>query len=116
MSKRAANQLLFSYGTLRQPDVQIALFGRTLNGEADAMMGWHRRMIEVSDPDVIAKSGTRWHPLVEPSADADDRVEGVVLHLCAQDLAHADAYEVDYCRQQVRLASGRLAWFYGARA
>lgn len=45
--------LLFSYGTLRDPQVQQALFGRELAGEADAMAGWRRRMIEITDPEVI---------------------------------------------------------------
>lgn len=110
------DQLLFSYGTLRQSEVQTALFGRLLEAEPDAMTGWRRRMIEVTDPDVIARSGTRWHPLVEPGGDAADRVEGAVFRVSRAELAAADAYEVDYQRREVALASGRTAWFYGAKA
>ncbi len=107
--------LLFSYGTLRQPEVQVALFGRHLSGSADAMLGFRQRLIEISDPDVIAKSGSRWHPLVEPSADPGDAVEGMAFEVSDADLLSADKYEVDYARREVALRSGRKAWFYGAK-
>lgn len=109
-----SDHLLFSYGTLRLPEVQMALFGRLVTGEADAMLGWRQRMIEITDADVIAKSGTRWHPLVEPSDDPSDAVEGMVFAITQADLDSADAYEVDYRRMAVTLRSGRQAWFYGA--
>jgi len=104
---------LFSYGTLRQEAVQLALFGRRIEGEPDAMPGWRQRMIEITDADVIAKSGTRWHPMVEPSDREDDAVEGTLFRISAEDLAHADAYEIDYLRREVRLRSGTMAWVYG---
>ena len=47
---------LFSYGTLRQAEVQLALFGREVVGTPDAMLGWRQRMIEITDPDVIANA------------------------------------------------------------
>lgn len=109
-----SDHLLFSYGTLRLPDVQMALFGRLLTGEDDAMVGWSSRIIEIADAEVIAKSGTRFHPLVEPSDNPADAVEGTVFAISDADLASADAYEVDYRRMEVSLRSGRRAWFYGA--
>jgi len=105
--------LLFSYGTLRLAEVQRALFGRLVQGEPDAMPGYRQRMIEISDPDVIAKSGTRWHPMVEPSDDVEDAVEGTLFRLTEADVASADAYEVDYVRREVLLRSGRRAFVYG---
>ncbi|MGF7149407.1 hypothetical protein FHS96_003058 [Sphingomonas zeicaulis] len=105
--------LLFSYGTLRQPEVQQALFGRLLDGEPDAMIGWRSRMIEISDADVIAKSGSRWHPMVEQTGHAGDEVEGMVFRITTVELASADAYEVDYVRREVALRSGRIAFVYG---
>lgn len=110
------DHLLFSYGTLRQPEVQQALFGRLMEGTPDAMPGFRQHMIEITDPDVIAKSGSRWHPMVEPSNDPADAVEGMLFHLSAQELASADAYEVDYARRKVRLRSGALAYVYGEKA
>ncbi|WP_311266899.1 gamma-glutamylcyclotransferase family protein [Sphingobium sp. WCS2017Hpa-17] len=110
-----ADILLFSYGTLRQVEVQMALFGRPVAGVPDALPGFRQRMIEISDAEVIAKSGTKWHPMVEPSDDPADAVEGLLFRLTPQDIASADAYEVDYVRRAVTLRSGLTAFIYGDR-
>lgn len=105
-------ELLFSYGTLQQEGVQIAQFGRRLSGRADALVGFRQEMVEITDPDVLAKSGKRFHPIVMPGGP-DDRVPGMVFQISAAELAAADAYEVsDYKRVAAPLASGRTAWVY----
>lgn len=110
------NERLFSYGTLQLPDVQRATFGRLLNGQPDALVGFRREMVEITDPDVLAKSGERFHPVVMRSGDANDRVAGAVFEITAEELAAADAYEVDdYERVEAELASGLRAWVYVAR-
>ena len=86
--------LLFSYGTLQQENVQLSSFGRLLDGTPDAMPGWRRGEIEITDPEVIRTSGKRFHPIVEPSGDAADEVAGTVFRITAAELAAADAYEV----------------------
>lgn len=104
---------LFSYGTLRLPAVQLASFGRLLEGSADTMPGWRTTMIEITDPDVLATSGEGFHPIVEPGASDADAVEGVVYRISEAELAAADAYEVaDYARTLVTLRSGIAAWVY----
>ncbi|THD63699.1 gamma-glutamylcyclotransferase family protein [Phenylobacterium sp.] len=104
---------LFSYGTLQQAAVQLANFGRRLDGTADTLPGYRRAMVTVTDPEVIAESGTDQHPIVSPSPDPADRVDGTVFEITAEELAAADAYEVaDYRRVQVRLDSGLDAWVY----
>jgi gamma-glutamylcyclotransferase (GGCT)/AIG2-like uncharacterized protein YtfP len=104
---------LFSYGTLRQESVQLATFGRLLSGTEDAMVGYKRSMIEITDPDVIAKSGMTLHPIVMESQDPTDEVWGMVFTMTATELAAADAYEVsDYRRIKVRLKSEVDAWVY----
>ena len=104
---------LFSYGTLRLDSVQVATFGRLLDGRDDAMPGYRTEMLEITDPDVLEKSGERLHPVVVPSADPSDQVAGKVFTLTTEELAHADAYEVsDYERVRVTLVSGRDAWVY----
>jgi gamma-glutamylcyclotransferase (GGCT)/AIG2-like uncharacterized protein YtfP len=104
---------LFSYGTLQQEDVQIATFGRTLRGETDALPGYTRRNVTITDPDIVRKSGASVHPIVVTSTDAADRVPGTVFAVTEADLLAADAYEVsDYQRVSVRLQSGRDAWVY----
>ena len=105
-------ELLFSYGTLQQDDVQQASFGRMLKGSADALLGWKQEMVEITDPDVLAKSGKRFHPIVM-QGEAQDRVPGMVFEISAEELAAADRYEVaDYKRIAARLASGLTAWVY----
>jgi gamma-glutamylcyclotransferase (GGCT)/AIG2-like uncharacterized protein YtfP len=104
---------LFSYGTLRQDSVQIALFGRPLKGSEDALPGYKQSMTEIVDPDVIEKSGSKFHPIVAASDAATDEVPGKVFEITQAELAAADAYEVsDYKRVAARLKSGRDAWVY----
>lgn len=105
-------ELLFSYGTLQQESVQLAQFGRKLEGRPDTMPGWRTAMVEITDPSVIAKSGMTHHPIVMPGGK-DDSVAGIVFEVTRQELAAADAYEVaDYKRVAAPLASGVTAWVY----
>ncbi|HEK0906767.1 gamma-glutamylcyclotransferase family protein [Pseudomonas parafulva] len=105
--------LLFSYGTLQDKAVQLANFGRELVGLPDQMTGYTTAYVEITDPEVIAASGKTHHPIVSPSANAEDSVPGMVFKITAQELAAADAYEVsDYKRVAVGLVSGLTAWVY----
>jgi gamma-glutamylcyclotransferase (GGCT)/AIG2-like uncharacterized protein YtfP len=106
-------QLLFSYGTLQQRDVQLATFGRVLQGTADHLVGFHQSMIEIEDPAVVKTSGKAYHPIVKQSGVVADRVAGTVFEVTDDELAHADKYEVaDYKRVSAPLTSGRTAWVY----
>ena len=105
--------LLFSYGTLQDKAVQLANFGRELNGQADRMPGYRLDWVEITDPDVLATSGKSHHPIVSPSSQANDSVAGMVFQISEDELAAADRYEVaDYKRVAVTLASGLTAWVY----
>jgi gamma-glutamylcyclotransferase (GGCT)/AIG2-like uncharacterized protein YtfP len=105
--------LLFSYGTLRQENVQLASFGRILSGEPDALPGYATTMIEIIDPDVVVKSGMKFHPVVVETGNPSDEVPGTLFLITVAELAAADAYEVsDYRRIEVSLRSGRRAWVY----
>ena len=107
---------LFSYGTLQQENVQMATFGRLLDGHADALVGFRWTQIEITDPDVLAKSGRRYHPIVTQSGDDADRISGMVFALTPEELLAADAYEVDdYARVETTLASRLRAWVYVER-
>jgi len=104
---------LFSYGTLQLAAVQQAVFGRLIEGDADAMVGWGLVPLQITDPDVIEKSGLAVHTIARRTGDPADRVPGVVYFITDADLAAADAYEVDaYGRVEVELASGRRAYVY----
>ena len=106
------SERLFSYGTLQQPAVQMASFGRLLDGAPDALVGWKQDMVEITDAAVLAKSGQKFHPIVMPGAPSD-RVPGMVFEVTAKELAAADLYEVDdYRRVSAKLASGLTAWVY----
>lgn len=108
--------LLFSYGTLQQSEVQQSLFGRALKGEPDNLLGYTTFMLEITDSDVIAKSGKTHHPIVNYTGNPLDFVAGSVFEVTEAELIHADQYEVaDYHRVLANLASGKSAWVYVAR-
>jgi hypothetical protein len=105
--------LLFSYGTLRDPAVQKANFGRELAGRDDRILGFRLEQVEITDPRVLAVSGQTHHPILRVTGDAADGVDGSALEVTEDDLIRADEYEVDdYHRVEASLASGETAWVY----
>lgn len=107
---------VFSYGTLRLPQVQQALYGDVVATVPDVLPGYRVDWLRITDPDVLAKSGTDRHPILRRGS-ADDRVEGAYLELDDAGLAATDAYEVDdYTRHEVTLESGVRAWVYLGQA
>jgi hypothetical protein len=109
------DQLLFSYGTLQKPEVQLDTFGRLVASETDVLPGFTVDYTEISDPRVADVSGQSVHPIVRATGTSLDKVTGVVLHVTEDELDAADEYEVAlYHRVQVRLQSGRIAWVYVA--
>jgi hypothetical protein len=114
--KSQRTERLFSYGTLQQENVQRETFGRLLEGQADALVGFREDLVEITDPDVLATSGKRFHPIVSRSGDDADRVTGTVFLVTPGELVAADAYEVsDYERVSAPLVSGLTAWVYVKR-
>jgi gamma-glutamylcyclotransferase (GGCT)/AIG2-like uncharacterized protein YtfP len=97
--------LVFSYGTLRHKDVQIAVFGRELTGRGDSLPGYAR---------AITETGGRLYYNIEPSSSPEDTVTGTLFEITEQELAAADKYEKDreYRRISVTLRSGVQAWTY----
>jgi gamma-glutamylcyclotransferase (GGCT)/AIG2-like uncharacterized protein YtfP len=78
------SELLFSYGTLRHGEVQLATFGRELDG-------YDLAYVTINDA----------------------HVDGTVFTVSETELAAADEYEVDaYQRISVPLRSGPHAWVY----
>lgn len=108
-----ADVLLFSYGTLQDPAVQQANFGRLLEGAPDGLIGFVIGEVEITDAEVIAESGLTHHPILRPSGDPADAVDGTVFRITEAELAAADVYEAeDYKRVLVPLTSGVEAWVY----
>jgi hypothetical protein len=111
----AATIALFSYGTLRQAEVQTANYGRLLDGQPDVLAGYRPVPVAIADPDVVRISGKAVHTIAVASGDPDDRIDGVVFLLTAGELAATDAYETGaYARIEVILESGRSVWIYAA--
>jgi gamma-glutamylcyclotransferase (GGCT)/AIG2-like uncharacterized protein YtfP len=107
------SERLFSYGTLQLEQVQIATFGRKLDGQTDDMPGFSLTMLKIEDPQVVATSGKTHHPVVAWTGNPADRVSGAVFAITPEELAQADEYEVAaYRRDRVTLASGVSAWVY----
>jgi gamma-glutamylcyclotransferase (GGCT)/AIG2-like uncharacterized protein YtfP len=107
------SELLFSYGTLRQREVQLATFGRELDGHDDAIIGYELGYVTITDPHVIATSGCDRHPILRPTASPDAHVDGTVFAISQTELRAADEYEVDdYRRISVPLRSGPQAWVF----
>lgn len=108
-------EVLFTYGTLQLPDVQLDTFGRLVGGDADALPGYRLEWTDIDDERVAELSGLDKHPILRHTGDAHDRVFGRVLTLTAEELDAADEYEVSlYRRASVTLASGLRAWVYVA--
>lgn len=104
--------MLFSYGTLQDPAVQLANFGRLLTGRPDSLPGYTLLPIEIADPAVVALSGKSQH-MIAKLRHADDEVAGMVFEITAGELAAADRYEVaEYTRVLATLKSGVQSWVY----
>ncbi|MDP9791732.1 hypothetical protein J2S43_000244 [Catenuloplanes nepalensis] len=88
--------LLFSYGTLQDPAVQRASFGRELDGRRDRLPGY-----AVAD-------GTA---AVRHTGDDTDLVDGTVFDVTDDELATADRHEPG-ARILTSLDSGVRAWAY----
>ena len=104
---------LFSYGTLQQPEVQIATFGRRLEGRPDTLAGYALRPLAITDPAVVATSGSAVHAIACRTGRPDHIVAWVVFLLTEAELDAADRYETDaYARVEATLGSGASAYVY----
>ncbi|HTI40429.1 MAG TPA: gamma-glutamylcyclotransferase family protein [Vicinamibacterales bacterium] len=108
--------LLFSYGTLQQADVQLATFGRLLQGSKDELPGYERSAVAIEDVQVIARLGRTHHANITFNGRSDSRVPGTVFEVADAELDAADRFErpFNYQRIGVTLASGKEAWVYVA--
>lgn len=113
MNAGSGAELLFTYGTLQLPEVQLDTFGRLLSGEDDVLHGYRLEWTAIDDDRVARVSGLDSHPILRRTGDPRDRVFGRVLALTPEELDAADEYEVSlYRRVSVTLASGIRAWVY----
>jgi len=112
---KTPSEMLFSYGTLQLEPVQLATFGRRLEGTPDALPEFQQSMVKIEDPAVVATSGEMYHPIVKFTGRSSDLVQGTVFAVTPDELQSADQYEVAaYKRVSVTLRSGLRAWVYVA--
>jgi Gamma-glutamyl cyclotransferase, AIG2-like len=113
MAAARSSVAIFSYGTLRQPEVQLATFGRLLDGRPDALEGYALSPMTITDPHVIATSGKAVHTIARPTGNPADRIDGLVFRVTRDELESADRYESGpITRILVGLASGVEAFVY----
>ncbi len=112
-NKTETTENLFSYGTLQTKAVQIETFGRLLEGTKEILKGYKLTMIAIDSPEVVETSGEAHHPIITPTGNPSDTVDGTIFKITPQELADADRYEVDaYKRVAVTLESGQTTWVY----
>lgn len=105
---------LFSYGSLQQEEVQVATFGRKLDGEPDLLIGYEPSLVKIVDPAVAERLKKTHHDNARPTGDDWSSIQGTAFEVTDAELAHADAFErqYNYARVTVTLASGNDAWVY----
>ncbi len=95
-------ELLFVYGTLQDPEVQMRAFGRTTAGTPALLDGYRRDDITIDGSDYF---------IAVP--DGASSIDGRVLEVTPAELIGIDQYEgKEYRRLRVTLHSGVEAWFY----
>lgn len=106
--------LIFAYGTLQEKDIQLATFGRIVDSQNDALVGFEKTQVRIEDPTMAVELGRTHHANVEFVGNASSRVNGMALDVTDADLASVDAYEApfSYKRVPATLASGKEAWVY----
>ena len=106
-------EYLFSYGTLRQQNVQLKNFGRLLDGAEDTLKKFILKDLEITDKVVLQVSDKKFHPILSYTGNEKDKVMGTVFKITSDELLKADEYEVDdYKRVEVTLESGMRSWVY----
>lgn len=95
-------ELVFVYGTLRDPKIQTEIIGRLVEGSPDTLVGYKKSTITLRNT---------VYPILVP--EPNGIIEGEILKLTPDELARVDEYETNaYRRVKVTLKSGREAWVY----
>ena len=91
----------------------MSLFGRSLKGQPDELIGFEQAQFAIEDPQVVAATGKTHHAIVKFNGRKESRVGGTVFEVSDRELARADQYEpAGYKRVAAMLASGKQAWVY----
>lgn len=94
---------LFSYGSLQDHEVQLALYHRKLIGFEAIVFGY-----KFSKEKIESR-----YPIIYKTHDLKDRIRGTVYEISKNELLITDDYEGNsYQRVQIQLESGSTAWCY----
>ena len=97
---------LFTYGTLQDKSVQLALFNKTLKGNIDSIVGFEKQEITL---------GGITYPILIKNKQSTTNILGTCYTLSEEDLHICDEYEgEEYKRILVVLNSGEKSWVYVA--
>ncbi|MDO3694720.1 gamma-glutamylcyclotransferase family protein [Wenyingzhuangia sp. chi5] len=95
---------LFTYGTLQDESVQLALFNKTLKGSIDSIIGFEKQ--EITLDGVI-------YPILVKNNKSTKVIKGTCYDLSDQEILICDEYEGnEYKRIVIELCSGIEAWVY----
>lgn len=95
-------EYLFVYGSLKDPRIQLKIFGRSSRGAPDILTGYGLEQVEI---------GGSVYPMIKP--DPFSTVTGSVFTLDENELKLVDDYQgPQYKRKKIQLRSNKLAWVY----
>jgi gamma-glutamylcyclotransferase (GGCT)/AIG2-like uncharacterized protein YtfP len=93
---------LFTYGTLRDSEVQREVLGKESAGVPDSLSNYRLSSLDI---------GGEQYPIAEPGDGG--KIEGVAYEVQLEELKKIDEYEgQEYRRIKVTLDSGLEAWIY----
>ncbi len=102
----SATHLLFTYGTLQEKEVQLAVFSRLLTGVDDILEQYKIAVQKVANR----------YPTLEYTGTNQNKLTGKVYTISPEELDQADRYEGEaYKRIEVTLVSGNKAWVYTSK-
>lgn len=100
---------LFTYGTLQHPEIQLQVFGKSLEGTTDSLPNYMLGTIQLPENDPEANT----YFIAIYTGNPNDCVEGIWYTITPQNLSAIDNYEgPDYERVSVILKSGKEALVY----
>ncbi|CAM1345644.1 AAA family ATPase [Tenacibaculum amylolyticum] len=113
LKEKQRKQFLFSYGTLQLEKVQLATYGRLLDGKDAVLPNYTLQQLQITDVSVLETSDQEFHPIAIKTNATEDTVSGKIFEITTAELLNTDAYEVDnYKRVLETFASGEQAWVY----
>ncbi len=96
------HDLLFVYGTLKDPKNQMKVIGRKVPGTHAILRGY-----------MVIDSNTFHGKYPVVIEDSESYVTGLVIEVTPEELDLIDTYETDaYRREKLPLQSGQNAWVY----